>query len=94
MGHVIRKRATVTGQVQGVGFRWSAREQAHRIGVTGWARNRADGSVEVEVEGEPEAVERMLGWLRTGPPGSAVEEVAVSDAPVDGDDEFRIRQTV
>ena len=36
----------------------------------------------------------MLDWLRSGPPGSAVEEVAVSDAPVDGDDEFRIRQTV
>ncbi|WP_348788341.1 acylphosphatase [Leifsonia sp. NPDC080035] len=94
MGLVIRKRAIVTGQVQGVGFRWSAREEAHRLGVAGWARNRADGSVEVEVEGEPDAVERMLDWLRTGPPGSGVDTVEVADATVDGDDEFRIRQTV
>jgi acylphosphatase len=83
----------VTGGVQGVGFRWSAREAAQRLGVTGWARNRADGSVEVEVEGETGPVERMLEWLRHGPPGSAVEDVVVSDATPDGDDAFRIRET-
>lgn len=84
----------MTGTVQGVGFRWAAREQAQSIGVAGWARNRADGSVEVEVEGDPERVERMLAWLRQGPPGSAVEQVTVSEAAPDGDDGFRIRQTV
>ena len=90
---VVRRRAIVTGMVQGVGFRWSAREQAHRLGVAGWARNRADGSVEVEVEGETEHVERMIEWLRSGPPGSAVDDVRVSEAVPDGDDAFRIRQT-
>ncbi|MFE4949884.1 acylphosphatase [Leifsonia sp. NPDC056665] len=89
----IRRRAIVTGMVQGVGYRWSAREEAHRLGVAGWARNRSDGSVEVEVEGEPASVDRMLAWLRTGPPGSAVEDVRVSEAVPDGDDAFRIRQT-
>jgi acylphosphatase len=83
----------VTGLVQGVGFRWSAREAAQRLGVTGWARNRLDGSVEVEVEGEQEQVERMLDWLRTGPPGSSVEAVQESEATPDGDDAFRIRET-
>jgi len=91
---VIRKRAIVTGTVQGVGFRWAAREQAQAIGVAGWARNRADGSVEVEVEGEPATVDRMLAWLREGPPGSEVAALDVTDAAPDGDDGFRIRQTV
>ena len=83
----------MTGGVQGVGFRWGAREAAQRIGVTGWARNRRDGTVEVEVEGEPEQVERMLDWLRTGPPGAAVDSVTVSHAAPTGDDAFRIRET-
>lgn len=91
---MVRKRAIVTGAVQGVGFRWSAREAAHRFGVVGFARNRADGSVEVEVEGDQEPVERMLAWLRTGPPGSEVDGVDVTDATPDGDDAFRIRETV
>nr|WP_158865123.1 acylphosphatase [Leifsonia sp. AG29] len=91
---MIRKRVIVTGRVQGVGFRWGAREAAERFGVAGWARNRLDGTVEVEVEGEPESVDRMLGWLRSGPPGASVEMVDVTDAKPDGDDRFRIRQTV
>lgn len=91
---MIRKRAIVTGSVQGVGFRWSAREAARRFGVAGFARNRADGSVEVEVEGDGDRVERMLAWLRTGPPGSEVRAVDVTDARPEGDDAFRIRETV
>ncbi|WP_374009986.1 acylphosphatase [Leifsonia sp. LS-T14] len=93
MGAVIRRRAIVTGDVQGVGFRWSAREAAQRLGVTGWARNRLDGSVEAEVEGEPEQVERMLAWLRTGPPGASVESVTVSDTAPLNDTAFRIHET-
>lgn len=91
---MVRKRAIVSGSVQGVGFRWSAREAAHRLGVAGFARNRADGSVEVEVEGDDQQVQEMLAWLRTGPPGSEVVDVAVSDAKPDGDDAFRIRESV
>jgi acylphosphatase len=83
----------VAGAVQGVGFRWAAREQAQALGVAGWARNRADGSVEVEVEGDTERVERMLAWLREGPPGSAVERVDVAEIAPDGDDAFRIRHS-
>lgn len=83
----------MTGGVQGVGFRWGARETAQRLGVTGWARNRLDGSVEAEIEGTAEQVDRMLTWLRTGPPGSAVDAVAVSDLAPAGDSAFRIRET-
>jgi acylphosphatase len=90
---VIRKRAIVTGGVQGVGFRWGAREAAQRLGVTGWARNRLDGTVEVEVEGSPEQVDGMLDWLRTGPPGAAVSAVDLADLPPLGDDAFRIHET-
>lgn len=83
----------MSGGVQGVGFRWGARAAAQRLGVTGWARNRLDGTVEAEVEGTPEQVDRMLDWLRTGPPGATVEHVAVSDAEPRGDDAFRIHET-
>ena len=87
----VRKRATVSGVVQGVGFRFSAVAEAERLGVSGWVRNRADGRVEAEVEGEPAAVERMLDWLRLGPPGAQVAAVAVEDATPAGERDFSIR---
>ncbi|MFP3465971.1 acylphosphatase [Leifsonia sp. SIMBA_070] len=90
---MIRKRAIVTGRVQGVGFRWAAREAAQRFGVTGWARNRLDGSVEAEIEGEPDRVDRMLDWLRQGPPGASVAAVNTSDVPPVHDDAFRIHES-
>ena len=90
---MIRRRAIVTGGVQGVGFRWSARQTAQHLGVTGWARNRRDGSVEAEIEGPPERVDEMLAWLRTGPPGASVDSVTVTEAEPTGDTAFRIRET-
>ncbi len=64
--------ATVHGRVQGVGFRYSTRSAARRLGVAGYVENLADGTVRVECEGEPEAVEKMADWLRKGPPGAKV----------------------
>ena len=90
---MIRVQAIVTGMVQGVGFRWSTREVAHRFGVVGFARNRHDGSVEVEIEGDTTQVDRMLDWLRTGPPGSRVTKVTVTELVPEGDDAFRIRES-
>ncbi len=87
---MIRKRVVVTGRVQGVGFRWSAREEATAFGVTGFARNRPDGSVEAEIEGAPDAVERMLAWLASGPPGARVSGCSTTDIEPVGDDGFRI----
>jgi acylphosphatase len=87
----VRKHVIVGGQVQGVGFRYWAVAEAARLGLAGYVRNRPDGSVEAEIEGAQDAVERMLEWLRRGPPGSRVAEVAVEDAPTTGERGFDIR---
>ena len=69
-------RFLVSGKVQGVWFRGSAREQALRLGLRGHARNLADGRVEVLAIGEPAQVEALEHWLWQGPPLARVEEVA------------------
>ena len=84
MTAVIRRRAIVSGVVQGVGFRWSVREAAMRLGIAGFARNRADGTVEVEAEGEPGRVDEFVGWLHTGPPGAQVAGVETSEVETTG----------
>lgn len=71
----------VTGRVQGVGFRWFVRETARRVGLAGWVYNRADGAVELAAEGDDESIALLRNAVRTGPPGSQVEEVR--DAPDD-----------
>jgi acylphosphatase len=81
----------VTGLVQGVGFRWSARRAAERIGVRGWVRNRADGSVELHVEGDEERVAAMLAWLRRGPDGAVIREVEVVETATEDLERFEIR---
>jgi acylphosphatase len=77
--------------VQGVGFRYSAAEAARTRGVSGWVRNRADGSVEAAFEGEPGAVEGMVRWCERGPRGAEVDEIDVFDEPPEGHDGFEIR---
>lgn len=67
----------IHGHVQGVSFRYSARSEARRLGLTGSARNDADGSVWIEVEGEDHSVEQFVAWCRTGPPGARVERLDV-----------------
>lgn len=70
-----RYRLRVLGVVQGVGFRWFTLMAARRLGLAGWVRNDADGSVEVLVEGSEGAVDRFVEELRRGPEGAAVTEV-------------------
>ena len=70
-----RVRVVVSGIVQGVWFRESTRQAALERDVSGWVRNRSDGAVEAVFEGEPSAVESMVGWARTGPPRASVESV-------------------
>jgi acylphosphatase len=65
--------------VQGVYYRFSMVHEAVRIGVTGWVRNRSDGSVEAVLEGEPEAVERLVELGRRGPGHAQVEQLDVAD---------------
>lgn len=75
---MIRRRIVVAGRVQGVWFRDSTRRRAERSGVAGWARNRADGTVEIVAEGEPLAVEALVDYCRHGPPDARVDEIRVS----------------
>ena len=88
-----RVHVIVSGSVQGVGYRYTARMIADEIGVTGWVRNRRDGTVEAEVEGTPEKVDEMLAWMAEGPPGSRVESASVTDAAPTGDSRFEVRST-
>lgn len=87
---MIRKHVIVHGTVQGVGFRYWTRAEAQRRGVTGWVRNRLDGSVEAELEGNDSAVSAMLDWLRAGPSSAVVFEVNAQDIEPAGDSEFVI----
>ena len=68
-------RFIVTGKVQGVFFRASARERALRLGLTGHAKNLDDGSVEVVASGTREALDELDAWLHHGPPAARVEDV-------------------
>ena len=84
-----RIHARVTGRVQGVSYRASTIEEARRLGVTGWVRNRSDGSVELEAQGAAGQVEALLAWCAVGPPAARVSEVTVKDLPiVDGERGF------
>jgi len=74
-----RRRVVVRGQVQGVFFRDSTRDAAEREGVAGWVQNRSDGSVEAVFEGDPQAVERLVDWCRSGPSSADVEDVEVTE---------------
>lgn len=91
LGGVIRRRVTVTGDVQGVFFRDSCRREAMARGVTGWVRNRSDGAVEAVLEGEPEAVEQVLSWMRTGPSSATVDGVEAEAEDPAGERGFTIR---
>ncbi|MDX2086397.1 MAG: acylphosphatase [Kofleriaceae bacterium] len=74
-----RVRAIVSGRVQGVSYRASTAAEARRLGLTGWVKNRPDGSVELEVEGPAELVAQLLAWCDRGPPAAHVAGIAVED---------------
>jgi acylphosphatase len=69
----------ISGRVQGVGFRYHMERKARALGVTGWVRNRHDGTVEAMVQGTPEEVEAMIAWARQGPPSALVIDLQVSE---------------
>jgi acylphosphatase len=70
-----RLRMVITGRVQGVFFRRAAAEQARNLGITGWARNLNDGSVEIIGEGKRQHLELLLSWANHGPPHGRVDGV-------------------
>ena len=78
---MVCKKCLVSGRVQGVFYRGSAAQRARELGVRGYARNLADGRVEVLACGEEEAVLTFVSWLWTGSSASKVTAVEVADAP-------------
>jgi acylphosphatase len=76
----VRRRLLISGRVQGVGYRWSARRQAQELGLRGWVRNLPTGQVEALVDGEDAAVLAFLSWCEEGPPSARVSGVEVHDA--------------
>ena len=88
-----RVHLVVTGLVQGVWFRASMQREARRLGLCGWVRNRADGAVEAEAEGDSDAVAGLILWAQTGPSGAQVERVSVRALePTGGDADFGVRR--
>ena len=73
--------AIVRGRVQGVNFRYSTQDQANRLGLLGWVRNRPDGSVEVVAEGPRAALDQLLAYLQRGPRAAVVSQVEPSWRP-------------
>jgi acylphosphatase len=88
---VQRRRVVVQGHVQGVFFREMTRRRAQAAGVSGWARNLPDGTVETVFEGDREAVERLVQFVREGPRGARVDWVDVVSEEPEGLDGFAVR---
>jgi acylphosphatase len=89
---VVRRRVVVRGHVQGVFFRDSTRREAEKRGIAGWVRNRDDGAVEAVFQGQPDAVEAMVEWCRSGPDRADVDDMDVSvEEESDGLGGFEVR---
>jgi acylphosphatase len=85
------RRFVVRGRVQGVGFRWFVEREAHILGISGWVRNNANGSVEVLAHGTRDQLSGLHARLREGPRAARVDEVEVSEAKPTADiSSFRI----
>jgi len=90
METVTAKRLLIHGRVQGVGYRESMRQEASRLSLSGWVRNRHDGTVEALVCGSALDVENIIAWARRGPRFAQVERVDIADAPASAGAGFSI----
>jgi acylphosphatase len=73
----------ITGDVQGVSFRYFTRTEAENLGLCGWAQNEHDGSVTVFVQGEEENITKIIEWTKVGSPMATVNNVSVSEVELD-----------
>lgn len=88
----IRVRVLISGRVQGVCFRMETRDEARRLGLSGWVRNLPDGRVEAEIEGPPDLVSQLVNWCHHGPPLARVNSVEKKSLPPLGEsDPFTVR---
>ena len=86
----IHLQVRVTGQVQGVFFRTSAKQKANELGITGWVRNEPDGSVLIKAEGTRSQLETFIAWCKQGPSSAQVESVQTEPVPVQEFKKFTI----
>lgn len=86
-----RYRVSVSGKVQGVGYRANVRARAERAGLAGWVRNLPDGRVEAEIEGAQDAVEDLLTWMEEGPRAARVTGVDREEVAPLGEPAFEVR---
>jgi acylphosphatase len=89
----IARHLTIHGLVQGVWYRAWTVETARALGLTGWVRNRVDGSVEALVVGEADVIDRFIALAKNGPPAAQVERIDIDDAADEGLTGFEKRQT-
>jgi acylphosphatase len=90
---MVRVTLQVTGQVQGVNFRSSTKTEADALGLTGWVRNRPDGSVEVVMEGPRATVQQLVDWCQRGPVWARVEGLTTEWQAASGEfSEFEVRR--
>ena len=75
----------IKGEVQGVFYRQSAKEEASRLGLRGWVKNLPDGAVAADAEGPAEAVDAFIRWCRRGPPSARVTDVEVTEQKASGE---------
>jgi acylphosphatase len=87
-------RLRIGGDVQAVGYRYFAMEEARRLSLDGWIRNRSDGSVEALVSGETKAVEAFIAACAKGPPGARVKGIDMQNAEPPGEKGFHRRPTL
>ncbi|MGE6319643.1 acylphosphatase [Pseudomonas oryzihabitans] len=87
------RHGLISGRVQGVYYRESTRQEAQRLGVTGWVRNLADGRVECHLEGSIEALARLELWLWQGPAAAEVIGVELEEVACTGLTDFQVRRT-
>ncbi len=89
----ITRHLRIEGRVQGVFYRASLIDEARRLGLAGWVRNRRDGSVEAVVQGPPAAVQALIDWAHQGPPRAQVNAVQVGAVPAQAITGFERRDT-
>jgi acylphosphatase len=86
-----RAHVFVSGRVQGVSFRDATRSQAEQLGLSGWVRNTQDGQVEAVFEGDPDTVQQMVEWCKSGPSSADVEDLSVENEQPENLSSFEVR---
>lgn len=80
----------LSGKVQGIGLRYSAKEEADKLGIYGYARNLRDGSVVIEVEGQDSSIDQFMKWLKFSPGLSEVKGFEINESEIKGYREFQV----